>query len=202
MKKSILLLLLSSVNLFAATSANDALQKLQEGNKRYINDALEHPNRSLERREETESLQKPFATILGCADSRVSPEILFDQGIGDLFIVRVAGNCLGDLEKESLLYSALNLGSSLIVVLGHVNCGAVKAVLQGEANSLPGLLAHIEPAVKNAPSLAAAIKQNVLYVEKQLKALPELADLLASGKLRVTGAVYDLATGTATFLNP
>lgn len=195
----ILFSVLCSCNLFGLPS-QEGLKKLLEGNKRYISNTLEHPNRSLERREATSLAQKPFATILGCADSRVSPEILFDQGIGDLFIVRVAGNCLGTLEKESILYSALILNTSLIVVLGHEKCGAISAVYEGKASALPSLVAHIYPAIKKSPTLHEAILQNVRYVRAQIQSLPEIAPLIQKGSLQVVGGIYNMQTGAVTFL--
>ncbi len=181
-------------------SAATPLEQLKMGNNRYITNTMEHPNRSLERRESTNTSQEPFAVILGCSDSRVSPEIIFDQGIGDLFIIRVAGNCLGDLGQESLLYGVLNLHAKLIVVLGHDQCGAIQAVMSGKAAALPGLLNTLQPAVKNSSTLEEAIKNNVAYVRKQIEALPALKALLDSGELQIKGAVYDLTTGAVSFL--
>ena len=176
------------------------LQQLKKGNERYVNNTLEHPNRSLERREATSFTQEPFAIILGCSDSRVSPEIIFDQGIGDLFIIRVAGNCLGDLGRESLLFGVLALHAKLIVILGHDQCGAIQAVLSGNTAGFPALEEHIKPAIKNATTLHEAVQSNVLYVEKEIKELPLLKELLESGQLQVKGAIYDLRTGAVSFL--
>ena len=185
-----------------ALSANpkQALQKLLDGNKRYVNDQLEHPNRSEERRSETALGQKPFAVILGCSDSRVSPEILFDQGIGDLFIVRVAGNVLGPVELDSIEYSAIYLGSSVIMVLGHENCGAIQAVMQGKTKEIEALSSLILPAIDHGKNyknftLEEAIKRNVEYVTQELKKSPPLNDLIKNKKLMVVGAYYDFLSG-------
>lgn len=182
-----------------SASNNESLAALKAGNQRYVDDKSNTPNRSVERRLETRQSQRPFAIILGCADSRVPPEIIFDQGIGDLFIVRVAGNCLGPLEKESILYSVLQLESRLIVVLGHENCGAVQAALNGQLVALPGLNDLITPAISGATNLHDAIEKNVIHVTQQMMAVPELADKLRSGELGVVGGIYDFKTGYVTF---
>ena len=128
LKTTIFFLTLLTFPLFCESSG---IERLIEGNKRYVNDTLKHPNRTSERREAFLTHQTPFAIIVGCADSRVSPEILFDQGVSDLFVVRVAGNVVGPLELDSILYAATTLNSSTILVLGHENCGAVNAVITG-----------------------------------------------------------------------
>ena len=134
--------------LFALTP-DKALQTLREGNLRFIQNKSIHPNRADERRLETAKQQEPFAIILGCSDSRVSPEIVFDQGIGDLFVVRVAGNVVSPVILDSIEYSALYLHSSIIVVLGHENCGAVKAVLQGNTKDMEPVAELIRRQSKN-----------------------------------------------------
>jgi carbonic anhydrase len=113
-----------------AMTCEMGLQRLKEGNQRYVEDKLIHPDRTSERREALQSKQQPFAIIVGCSDSRVAPEIVFDQGVGDLFIVRVAGNVVGPIELDSIEYAAEYLKSCLIVVMGHQNCGAVDAVMK------------------------------------------------------------------------
>ena len=182
-----------------------ALKKLKEGNLRYANDELLHPRRDLVRRELTFSRQEPFAIILACSDSRVSPEILFDQGIGDLFIVRVAGNVVGPVELDSIEYAALYLHSSLIVVLGHENCGAVEAVLKGKTKDIETIAALIEPAIKQSAveqgnRLENAIKDNVENVVSSLKSSPPLSRLISEKKLQVVGGYYNLRTGIVSFL--
>ncbi|HVN64668.1 MAG TPA: carbonic anhydrase, partial [Candidatus Binataceae bacterium] len=112
-------------------SAGQALQKLLDGNQRFIAGKMEHPHQSPERRNETAKGQHPFATVLSCSDSRTGPEVLFDRGLGDLFIVRVAGNVADQLVIESIDYSVKHLGIRLIVVLGHRRCGAVIAAVEG-----------------------------------------------------------------------
>ena len=125
-----------------------ALQQLLDGNKRFVDTSLTHPNQDSERRIALGDGQAPFAAVLACADSRVPPEVLFDQGLGDLFVVRVAGNILNDQLLGSLEYAAAHLDTPLIVVLGHTNCGAIGAVAQGA--KLEGHIASLIPAIQPA----------------------------------------------------
>lgn len=194
-----------SLYLHARLTPQKALDTLMEGNKRFTEDASKHPDRTAERRLETELKQEPFAVILGCSDSRVSPEIIFDQGIGDLFIVRVAGNVVGPIELDSIEYSSLYLGSSLILVLGHENCGAVKAVLDGTTQDIEAVAYLIQPAidsVKDQPGnpLENGVKANVKMVVDQLKKTRVLSELIAQKKLAIRGGYYDLASGKVILL--
>jgi len=193
-------LFLSSFAWSARVTPEAALQKLIEGNDRFMKSALEHPHREDERRTETAIAQKPFAVVLGCSDSRVPPEIIFDQGIGDLFIVRVAGNVLGPIEQASIDFAVLHLGASLIVVLGHDKCGAVSAVVTGQTEGIEPIAKRIEPAIEEAKKqkgevLENAIKDNVLHVVGQLKGADEFEELIEDKKLGVVGGVYDLQEG-------
>ena len=188
------------------TMEKTALERLIEGNKRFVKGESTHPNRDEERRLETAEQQTPFAIIVGCSDSRVSPEILFDQGLGDLFIVRVAGNVVGPIELDSIEFSALYLHSSLIFVKGHENCGAVTAVLDGKTKDIEAVASLIEPAIKQSETqegnrLENAIKDNVLNVVAQLKKAPALQKLIKSKKLVVAGGYYHLRTGEVELLN-
>lgn len=165
---------------FSEITPKQALQKLLDGNERYTKDLLAHSDSSLQRREAIACTQEPFAVILGCSDSRVPPEIIFDQGLGDLFVVRVAGNVVGPLELDSIEYSTKYLKSSLIVVLGHENCGAIKAVLAGQTEEIDQIARLIEPALKecrerNAPVLDSCIQSNVKHVVKQIKEDPRIS---------------------------
>ena len=141
----------------------------------------------------------PFAIILGCSDSRVPPEIAFDQGVGDIFVVRIAGNVASQLEVESIEYSAVHLNSSIVMVLGHKNCGAVDAVLQEKTGGIPGLTEIIRPAVlkakKNEKGLDDAIIDNVKNTVATVKKSKTLAQLIKDGKIDVVGGYYDLGTG-------
>jgi carbonic anhydrase len=184
--------------------------KLIEGNKRYVASGATHPHQTNDRRTEVAKEQKPFAIILACADSRVSPEIIFDQGLGDLFVVRVAGNIVDDHALGSLEYAAEHFNVGLIVVLGHERCGAVTAALAG--GHAPGHIASIVEAIKPAvakisgkgdEALDAAIAENIKFVVQQLRSsAPILKEKVAHHKLEVVGARYDLDTGAVTSVAP
>lgn len=178
----------------------EAFKRLMSGNERYVNDKLLHPNRTSVRREAVSSSQAPFAIILGCSDSRVAPEIIFDQGIGDLFVVRVAGNVVGPIELASIEFSAIYLDSAIIFVMGHENCGAVKAVLANQTKDIEPIAAKIKAALEDRETLAEnplenAIKANVRGVVKQLRANEVLAKLIAEKRLQIVGGYYQLTTG-------
>ena len=174
----------------------DPLQQLIDGNARYVAAQLHHPHQEPERRITVAKKQYPFAIILTCADSRVAPEIVFDQGLGDLFVLRVAGNIVDDAVIGSIEYAAEHLGSSLIVVMGHERCGAVDAAVKG--GEVPGhigsLVQAIHPAVVKAKGMSGdlldnSVRSNVEMVAGELKAgKPILAHLVEEGKLRVVGA--------------
>lgn len=192
--------LIGAAPLQEARPANpkEALTALMNGNERYTKDALLHPNRSQSRREALTDTQNPFATILCCSDSRLSPVIIFDQGLGDLFEVRNAGNVAGPIVNASLEFSVKQLGSSLIFVLGHENCGAVNAVLKGQAEAIEPIADKIKEAVKAlkpGSSLEEAIKANVRNVIQQVKANPAIAKLISEKKVEVVGGYYHLQTG-------
>lgn len=182
-------------------SPKEALQRLMEGNERFINDKLEHPDRNQDRREASAAKQQPFAIVLGCSDSRVPIEIAFDQGIGDMFTVRVAGNVVGPTELDSVGYSAIYNGSAIIMVLGHENCGAVAAVLAHKTHDIPAVAKLIEPAVNTKhQTMEAAIKANVYHSVTRIKQSPAIAKLMKAGKIDVVGALYDVETGKVQIL--
>jgi carbonic anhydrase len=184
---------------------DEALKKLMDGNSRYVLSNITHPNQSAERRIETAKGQKPFAIIVTCSDSRVPPEILFDQGIGDLFVIRVAGNIVGDHALGSIEYAAEHLGVNLVVVLGHERCGAVDATVKGgEApGHIASLVKDIKPSVEKAKKekgdlLENSIKYNTLSVAQKIKtSKPVLEELVKKGYLKVVSARYDLDDGQA-----
>lgn len=195
-----------------AISGDEALKRLMDGNARYVANAATQKDFSAGRAARA-TAQYPFASIVSCADSRVAPEFAFDQGPGELFVVRVAGNFVNDDGLASLEYGAQYLGSPLILVLGHTNCGAVSAAISvvNDGAKLPGhlpeLIDAIKPAVEAAKKqnpadlLAAATIENVkLNVERLKKDSPILGDRLAQGKLKIAGGVYDLATGTVALI--
>jgi carbonic anhydrase len=189
---------------------DDVLKNLLEGNQRFVEGKLTHPGRSPKDFQALAEGQAPLVAIVGCADSRVPPEVVFDQGVGDLFVVRVAGNIVsgaGATVKGSIEFAVAVLGVRLIMVLGHSQCGAVKSAIEHvEANdSLPGaigeLIDPIRPVVRSVAGrggdkLANVTKANVLAGVKRLESLaPILAKFTASGELKVVGGVYELSTG-------
>ena len=191
-------------------SPTEAISKLKEGNGRYTSGNLQHPGQTAERRTELANTQHPFATIISCSDSRVPPEIVFDQGLGDLFIVRVAGNVINDEGLGSVEYSVDHLGTRLILVLGHQSCGAVKAARETIAakGKAPGhiqsLVTAIKPAVEatGKDDLETTIKANVNNVVQALRSsTPILKAEVDSGKIQVVGGYYSLDTGAVTFLD-
>lgn len=189
-------------------TADSVLAELKSGNGHHVQRRYQHPHDSLERRRQLVSGQHPHAEILSCSDSRVPPEIVFDQGLGDLFIVRVAGNVATDTEIGSLEYGAEHLHIPLLVVLGHESCGAVTAAVQGgpPEGHITALVNLITPAVEKSRGMsgdpvAKAVRMNVEMVVKQLRtSTPILSELVAHGKLRIVGAVYSIETGAVTWL--
>lgn len=193
-----------------AESGSELLAKLMEGNKRYLANGATHPNQSTARRIEVSIAQKPFAIILACADSRVSPEIIFDQGLGDLFVVRVAGNVVDNHVLGSLEYAAEHFGTGLIVVLGHERCGAVTAALAGghAPGHIGSIIEALKPAVdrisgKGGDAVDRAIDENVKIVVQALRATePILKEKVVAHHLEIVGARYDLDTGVVTSVEP
>ncbi len=193
-------------------TADEALRELVEGNERYVTGEHTHHEYGPERPALALS-QHPFAAILGCADSRVSPALAFDQTRGRLFVVRLAGNFADDNGIASLEYAASVLGTSLIMVLGHTECGAIKAAIDVVTNgeSLPGhltgLVSYLKAPVEKVRSqsgsiLDNAIRENVaLNVQKIQTSEPVLSALVKENHLKVVGGIYDLATGKITVLS-
>lgn len=172
----------------------DAYDRLVQGNHRYREGHIQRPSLSSIRRLELHEKQRPFAVIVGCSDSRVPPEIIFDQGLGDLFVVRVAGQVVGPIELDSIEYGVKYLGASLILVLGHENCGAVGAVLEGKTEAIEDVAALIEPAIAmtHPRTLENAVKANVRFVVEHLNNSPVIAQLKSEGKVNVVGGYYHL----------
>jgi carbonic anhydrase len=187
----------------------EAISKLKEGNVRYTSGNLQHPGQTTERRTELAKTQHPFAAIVSCSDSRVPPEIVFDQGLGDLFVVRVAGNVINDEGLGSIEYTVDHLGTRLILVLGHQSCGAVQAAKETIAakGKAPGhiesLVTAIKPAVEATvkDDLETTVKANVKNVVQALRSsTPILKAKVDSGEIQVIGGYYSLDTGAVTFL--
>lgn len=183
------------------------LDVLKEGNRRFVEGRMLHDHQDMQRLVEIAKGQHPIAIIVGCSDSRVTPEIIFDQGLGDLFVVRVAGNVVDDHALGSIEYAAEHLHTSLIVVLGHDRCGAVQAAISGDdaPGHIQSIVESIRPAVDAAKSepgdlLDNAIDQNVRRVVKQLQtSQPILQPQIQAGQLQVVGARYLLDSGAVRF---
>jgi carbonic anhydrase len=191
----------------APAPAGDPWQRLVDGNLRFVSGQVTHPNQSMARVDETAKAQHPFAIVVSCSDSRVPPEVLFDQGIGDLFVVRTAGEVVTEVELGSIEYAVEHLGAPYLVVLGHKRCGAVEATLKG--GDLPpdieAIAAQIRPAVEAARFLPGdpldnAVRENASLVLGKIKATPLLATAMKEGKLNVKAAYYDLDTGKVAAL--
>ena len=186
----------------------DAMRFLQDGNARYVSERPTHPHEARERRLEIASAQRPFAAVLSCSDSRVPPEIVFDRGLGDLFVARTAGHVVDHMVLASLEYAVLHLKVPLLVVLGHTRCGAVAAAIEGGEHHghLGHLVEAIRPAVEAAREkpgylLDRAVRENVVRVVAELQdSRPILASLVQDEALLIVGAVYTLETGRVEFL--
>ena len=187
----------------AAPSPDEALKRLKEGNARFIADMLKEAGPPSKQRVATAADQRPIAMILTCADSRSTPEYIFDKGIGVLFVLRVAGNVGGTDVYASMEYGAAVLKSPLIVVLGHSNCGAVDAAFKGKdlpTENLKNLVKLIQIGDK-PKDLDVAIRTNVLAQADLIpKQSPLLKDFIASGRVKIVSAIYDLKTGEVSWL--
>lgn len=198
----------------SAVSPAAAQARLQEGNARFAAGEMEFPRFGKERRQEvTEYGQHPFATVITCSDSRVPAEVLFDQGIGDVFVIRVAGNVCDTDEIGSIEYGVDHLGTPVLVVLGHTHCGAVTAVATGAEvhGSIPPLVDNIEPAVARTreahPDLSDqelvphAIETNVwVAIEDLLTNSHAVRERAARGDVKIVGGVYDIGTGDVEWM--
>jgi carbonic anhydrase len=189
-------------------NADSSIQLLTKGNARYLTRHPLHPHQSAQYRVRVSTSQHPFAAVLSCSDSRVPPEIVFDEGLGDLFVVRVAGNVADDFVTGSLEYAAHHLHVPLILVLGHSNCGAVQATIAGgePETHVNSLVLAIKPAVEQAAHekgdlLTNAVRDNVIRVVEALRtSQPVLAKAVHGEDLKIKGAVYHLDTGKVEFL--
>jgi carbonic anhydrase len=188
------------------TTPEEALRALMEGNVRFAQGKVTNPNRTLARLQELGTRQAPFAAILGCSDSRVPLEVLFDQGFGDIFVARVAGNIASSEIIGSLEYATEVLGAKLVLVLGHSACGAVKATMGGEAvpGQIGSLYPYIRPAVDRAQShdVDTVVMENVRTQVNILRAAsPVLAAAIREGTADVAGAMFDFRTGLVTIVS-
>ncbi len=188
-------------------SPDEALQRLIEGNARFVAGTLQNPNQTLARVQQVAPAQLPFAAIVGCADSRVPPEIVFDQGVGDLFVVRVAGNIVTEEGAASLEYAVATFGTPLILVLGHTRCGAVDAAIKSVQTgsvlpgSLPSLVRALQPAVEASAGQPGdpvdnAARANIARTVAELRTYDTyLAERIQRGQLKIAGGYYDLDSG-------
>lgn len=187
---------------------NEALTRLKEGNERFVNGRSLHNHESAALRHQLVSGQHPFAIVLGCSDSRVPVEIIFDQGLGDLFVIRVAGNIVTDDVLGSIEYARIHLNSQLLVILGHESCGAVTAALEARKHAssdphgvqailklIDPVLGNLDPGLPPSEQVHRAVELNVRRAQEELKRLPETRNL----GLTTVGAVYDLE-GTVRWL--
>ncbi len=186
---------------------NEIINKLKEGNKLFVADRMDGKLQNSSRRESLINGQDPYAIILSCADSRVVPELAFDTGLGELFVVRVAGNIANTDSIASIEYAVANIGSPVIVVMGHQSCGAVTAAVNGGDNgyNLNHLLAQINPAIEaseeNAP-IAEIIKKNVeLTVAELTNRSTIIREAITKGKVKIVPAYYNLDSGKVDFLS-
>ena len=189
-------------------TADWALRRLREGNRRFVRGKARFPTVKKEVLAELAKGQRPYATIIGCSDSRVPPELVFDARFGELFIVRVAGNVISREIMGTIQYAALHLGTPLFVVLGHEGCGAVEAAMARKFHGVEQrrritvLLNSIQPALRGVRpgQLRAAVEANVRWSMRQLLATPEAKKRKREGVLKLVGAVYELKSGRVRFL--
>jgi len=195
------------------TENGDPLISLKEGNERFVAGKALHLHQDPQTVKELAAGQNPKAVIIGCSDSRVAPEILFDQGMGDLFVIRTAGNVMSDYEIGSIEYATEHLHTKLIVVMGHYGCGAIHAMLEHiDDDDVPGHIASIVECLKNEEEEQEvfnssqdlpvdAVRANVIHGVKQLKdSDPILKELSEEGKIKIVGAIYNLDSGKVDFI--
>lgn len=188
-------------------NAKDPLELILEGHKRFIENHPIHPHQTLDRIRELKKGQHPFAAVISCSDSRIPPELIFDQGLGDLFVVRNAGNIISDYELGSIEYAVEHLGTKLIIVLGHKQCGAIKAFIDHKHDQVHNHIQNIIDYIKSEPeeaeieaevsdyydkAIIANIKHGIHVIEQSE---PILKKFVQSGKVKVVGMLYDVETG-------
>jgi len=195
-------------------SADVAIQRLIDGNERFLQSKAHLPGLPCETLAELARGQHPFATILGCSDSRVPPEWIFDAGLGELFVVRVAGNVLSPEVAGSLQYAGVHLQTPLMVVLGHEGCGAIQAALETKhegvrqrsriqllVDSILPVLAGLDPHLPPSAQLAQAVERNVRWTVRTFIESPEGQARAAEGRVKCVGAIYEIETGRVRFLD-
>jgi len=191
---------------------HEALQRLHAGNQRFVEGKSVQPHRALPWQHRWVGETKPLATILGCSDSLVAPELIFDLGFGDLFVIRVAGNVVARSVLGSMQFAGAYLGTQLFIVLGHEGCSAVEAALEerrgkaGQPGNIEVLMRLIRPALadleaEGPAALLAAVEANVRRTVSELLATPEAKSHMGAGAFKLVGAVYELETGRVRFLD-
>jgi carbonic anhydrase len=189
-------------------SVDEALARLRDGNQRFVSGEFHHKHSFAERRLELVNHQHPFATVVACSDSRVSPELLFDQSIGDLFVIRVAGNVVDDVVLGSIEYACLHLGVNLVVVMGHQGCGAVKAAVDNvdidgptTHSHLDSIIEAIRPAVRRAREehpedmVGASVRENARGAADHIRQSPPIMSELGQQGVAVRSSYYDMESG-------
>lgn len=188
------------------STPEEALAELIAGNERYVNEKSIHPHGDMDRVEETAPHQAPFVAVVGCSDSRVPVELLFDQGVGDMFVIRTAGNNVNsEMVMGSVDYAIEHLGVKLLLVLGHGSCGGVTGAISGEEEH--GNIGHLLSTIRNdvsdyigkIESLDDAIRHHTQVQVERIIAYPHVAEKIAKGELLVKKAYYDVKTGKVTF---
>lgn len=206
---------------FAKDKTSDPLVLLKDGNKRFCTNQMLHQHQDRETVMDLTKGQEPFAIVISCSDSRVTPEIIFDQGLGDLFSIRTAGNVMADFEEGSIEYAAEHLGTKLVVVLGHTHCGAIKAFMDVKLthdDDSHGEMGHIQSIINKLDSeeeecevfdcdgnaedtYDKAVRANIIHGVKQLKECdPFLSNLYKDHKIEIVGAIYHIESGEVEFL--
>ena len=184
------------------------LKELLKGNSRYVEKRRTYPNQTSERQISLVNGQNPHTIVLGCSDSRVPPEHIFDQGLGDLFVIRVAGNVIDDIVLASIEYAAEHLHAPLLIVLGHTNCGAVQASLEQDEldGHLPSIANAIEEAVEETSNLTGDVLNETVKAHARITAShlresePVLKKLVETNELTIVASIYDLETGKVEIL--
>lgn len=190
----------------------NSFEELKNGNRRFIEDHPIHPHQTLERMRNLQSGQHPFAVVISCADSRVPPELVFDQGLGDLFVIRNAGNIIGDYELGSVEYAIEHLHTNLIVVLGHEGCGAIEAFIEHKHDTLPNHIHSIIDYIRQEPEEIAldendenyhalAVEANVHHGVNVLRqSHPVISEAANDGRVEIVGGIYHMDSGVVRWL--
>lgn len=208
----ILLILLFSCGSNKETTLTD-LERLIQGNENYMDFHLMHPHQTKERLKEITTEQNPFAVVVSCSDSRVPPEIIFDQGLGDLFVIRTAGNIIGDYELASIEYAVQKLKCKTIMILGHEGCGALKAFVEQPVDSLPGHLNALIDFIRKEPNAIALLEKsndayyqevinNILYGVTLVKNNSTIIrDRYLQNQIEIYGAIYQMKNGNVQIIS-